>query len=44
MGSIFKILFNHVHKMKDIPGARENVEGAMTQLQRSQASLNVEMQ
>lgn len=43
MSSIFKILLKHIHKMKDIPGARQKVEGAMTQLERSQAMFNVEM-
>lgn len=43
MSSIFKILLKHMQKAKDIPGVRQNMEGAVTQLERSWASYNVEM-
>jgi len=43
MSSIFKISLKHMHKVKDIPGVRQNVEGAATQRERSLASFNAEM-
>lgn len=38
MSSVFKISSKHLHKMKDIPGVKQNVEGAVTQLEKPQAS------
>lgn len=43
MSSVFKISLKHMHKMKDIPRVKQNVERTMTQLERSQASFSVEM-
>lgn len=42
ISSVFKILLKHAHKTKDIPRARQNVEGAMIQLEVSPASFNLE--
>lgn len=43
MSSIFMISLKHMHKMKDIPRVKQNVEGTMTQVERSQDSFKVEM-
>lgn len=43
MSSIFRISLKHMPKMNYIPKVKQNMEGTMTQLERSQASFNVEM-